>query len=156
MNIKEIKEILEMMEAYGLQEFEFEKNGTKVKLSKSAGGAITVHPQSFSGQTPVAVAPAAGAPQADDAAAPAAVEDANISIVRSPMVGTFYASPAPDKEPFAQKNQDVKVDDVLCIVEAMKLMNEIKSEVSGKVVEILVDDGAPVEFDQPLFKIEKS
>jgi acetyl-CoA carboxylase biotin carboxyl carrier protein len=151
MNVKEIKEILEMMETYGLQEFEFEKNGTKVKLSKSAGGAITVSPQSFVAPiAPQAVVPAPAA----GGEVPAPADDPNTHIVRSPMVGTFYSSPAPDKPPFAQKNQDVKVDEVLCIVEAMKLMNEIKSEVSGKVIEVLVDSGTPVEFDQPLFKIQ--
>ena len=154
MNVKEIKEILEMMETYGLQEFEFEKNGTKVKLSKSATGAITVSPQSFA--APVVPQAAAPAPAAGGEASAATdpVDDPNTHIVRSPMVGTFYSSPAPDKPPFAQKNQDVKVDEVLCIVEAMKLMNEIKSEVSGKVIEVLVESGTPVEFDQPLFKIQ--
>ena len=153
MNIKEIKEILEMMDTHGLTEFELEKNGFKVKLSKGTSGPVMMSPQAFSGpmfQGQQVQAAPAGAP-----AAPA-VDDANVIIVRSPMVGTFYTSPAPDKEPFLQKGQDVKVDDVLCIIEAMKLMNELKSEVSGKVLEILVNNGEPVEFDQPLFKIQKS
>ena len=152
MNVKEIKEILEMMETYGLQEFEFEKNGTKVKLSKSASGAITVSPHSFA--APLASQAAVPAPTATGEAPATPVDDPNTHIVRSPMVGTFYSSPSPDKPPFAQKNQDVKSDEVLCIVEAMKLMNEIKSEVSGKVIEVLVESGTPVEFDQPLFKIQ--
>ena len=79
-----------------------------------------------------------------------------IHIVHSPMVGTFYAAPAPDQDPYVTKGQSVKEGDVLCIIEAMKLMNEIKSEVSGKIVDILVENGQPVEFDQPLFKIEKA
>lgn len=154
MNIKEIKEILEMMETHGLNEFELEKNGVKLKLSKSSSGGIMMSPQAFTGPA-AAPAPAPAAPTA--AAAPAAaepVEEANMQIVRSPMVGTFYAAPAPDKPPFAQKGQDVRTDDVLCIIEAMKLMNELKSEVSGKIVEILVNNGEAVEFDQPLFKIQ--
>jgi acetyl-CoA carboxylase biotin carboxyl carrier protein len=107
-----------------------------------------VAPQAFTGPAlqplPAAVFPAVS---------PA--EDANVFIVRSPMVGTFYAAPAPDKPPYVQKGQEIGVDEVLCIIEAMKLMNEIKSETAGKVVEILVSNGEPVEFDQPLFKIQK-
>jgi len=148
MNLKEIKEILELMDTHGLTEFELEKNGVKLKLSKSPSGGITVAPQAFTGPAlqplPAAVFPAVS---------PA--EDANVFIVRSPMVGTFYAAPAPDKPPYVQKGQEIGVDEVLCIIEAMKLMNEIKSETAGKVVEILVSNGEPVEFDQPLFKIQK-
>jgi acetyl-CoA carboxylase biotin carboxyl carrier protein len=151
MNMKEIKEILELMEAHGLNEFELEKNGVKVKLSKGPSGNFLVTPQAYSGH--VMPSPAqAGSPAGVSAPA---VDDANVQVVRSPMVGTFYTAPTPDKEPFVQKGQDVKVDDVLCIIEAMKLMNELKSEVSGKVIEILVTNGEPVEFDQPLFKIQK-
>ena len=152
MNLREIKEILELMDRHELTEFEFEKNGVKVKLSKSPTGQVTVTPQAFSGQ--LAPAPIGALAEGSQPAA-TAVEDQNIYIVRSPMVGTFYASPAPDKEPFIHKGKDVKSEDVLCIIEAMKLMNEIKSEVSGKVVEVIVSNGEPVEFDQPLFKIQK-
>jgi acetyl-CoA carboxylase biotin carboxyl carrier protein len=155
MNLKEIKEILELMETHALAEFELEKNGTKIKLSKTSGGQVTITPQAFTGP---AVAQAA---QPALAAAPAEVaapqqDDANTYVVCSPMVGTFYAAPAPDKPPYVQKGDVVKTDDVLCIVEAMKLMNELKSEVSGKIAEILVSNGESVEFDQPLFKIQKS
>jgi acetyl-CoA carboxylase biotin carboxyl carrier protein len=87
------------------------------------------------------------------AAADKEVDDPNVVIVRSPMVGTFYASPAPNAQPFVKIGQDVNIDDTLCIVEAMKLMNEIKAEISGSVVEILVTNGQAVEFDQPMFKI---
>jgi acetyl-CoA carboxylase biotin carboxyl carrier protein len=155
MNLKEIKEILELMDAHGLTEFELEKNGVKLKLSKSSSGNITVSPQAFQGPAFQTVSGGvvgiAGAP----AIAQSAAEDPNVFIVRSPMVGTFYAAPAPDKPPYAQKGQDIKADDVLCIIEAMKLMNEIKSEVAGKIVEVLVGNGEPVEFDQPLFKVQK-
>ncbi len=162
MNLKEIKEILEMMETHGLSEFELEKNGVKLKLSKSGQGtAITSIPHAFTGPVvahhpQAAPLPAGGGAQADAGSAAAPQDDANVHIVRSPMVGTFYAAPAPDKPPYAQKNDEIKTDDVLCIVEAMKLMNEIKSEVSGKIVEVLVNNGEAVEFDQPLFKILKS
>jgi acetyl-CoA carboxylase biotin carboxyl carrier protein len=155
MNLKEIKEILEMMEAHGLTEFELEKNGVKLKLSKSASGNITVTPQGFSAPMMSMAAPGPMQAAAPQVAGPAA-EDPNVFVVRSPMVGTFYAAPAPDKPPYVQKNDTVQTNDVLCIIEAMKLMNEIKSEVSGKIIEILVNNGEPVEFDQPLFKVQKA
>jgi len=89
---------------------------------------------------------------------PSPKEEANEKayIVRSPMVGTFYSAPAPDQDPYVTKGKKVSQGDVLCIIEAMKLMNEIKSEVSGTVIEVLVENGTAVEFDQPLFKIEVS
>lgn len=155
MNLREIKEVLEMMDAHGLQEFELEKNGVKVRLSKGPAGGVMMGAPSFSGGMPMMQVPAS-APQAGSAASQAAIDDPNVFIVRSPMVGTFYASAAPDKPPFTQKGQDVKVDDVLCIIEAMKLMNELKSEVNGKVIEVLVSNGEPIEFDQPLFKVQKA
>ncbi len=83
-------------------------------------------------------------------------EPEGVVIVHSPMVGTFYAAPSPDKEPYVTKGKMVKEGDVLCIVEAMKLMNEIKSEIGGKIIETLIANGQPVEFDQPLFKIQKT
>jgi len=153
MNLKEIKEVLEMMDAHGLQEFELEKNGFKVKLSKASAGAVMMSPQAFTGHAPMMHSPAASAPSGAPAVIP---DDPNVIIVRSPMVGTFYAAPAPDKPPFVQKGQEIKVDDVLCIIEAMKLMNELKSEVSGKVIEVLISNGEPIEFDQPLFKVQKA
>jgi len=155
MNLREIKEVLEMMDAHGLRDFEFEKNGVKVKLSKGSVGGVMMSAPSFAGAVPMMQAPVS-APQAGGVASQAAVDDPNVFIVRSPMVGTFYAAAAPDKPPFTQKGQDVKVDDVLCIIEAMKLMNELKSEVSGKVIEVLVSNGEPIEFDQPLFKVQKA
>jgi len=148
MTLKELKEMIGLMEEHGLAELEVEKNGLKIKLKRGAG---LTSPKSVS--TEITGAHALEGPTPRSAPAP---EDENVVIIRSPMVGTFYAAPAPDQEPFVTKGKAVQVGDVLCIVEAMKLMNEIKSEVSGRMVDILVGNGQPVEFDQPLFKIQKA
>jgi acetyl-CoA carboxylase biotin carboxyl carrier protein len=148
MTIKELKEMINLMEEHGLSELEIEKNGFKVRLKKGTGGAI-VHEETQG----------AGRPSKEDRAIshgePQPIEEAGVSVVKSPMVGTFYASPAPDAAPYATRGKEVNQGDVLCIIEAMKLMNEIKSEVSGRIIDILVENGQPVEFDQPLFKVQK-
>lgn len=149
MTIKELKDMITLMQENGLVELEIEKNGFKVRLKKGTSGAVikeefvTIPQQIVQSSRPQekAVVPAPEAPAGD--------------LVRSPMVGTFYAAPAPDAEPYVSVGKDIKVGDVLCIVEAMKLMNEIKSEIKGRIVEVLVENGQPVEFDQPLFRIQK-
>ncbi len=106
---------------------------------------------------PVAEAPVAAAPKEEAAAAPAggeAAEDANLVEVKSPIVGTFYRSASPDKPPYIKVGDTIDVGSVVCIVEAMKLFNEIESEVAGKVVKVLVEDASPVEYDQPLFLVD--
>lgn len=147
MTIKELKEMINLMQEHGLVELEIEKNGFKVRLKKGASGTIVQEVLSVPkpGQEGKLVQSAPAQP----------VEEAGMSLVRSPMVGTFYVAPAPDAEPYVTRGKEVKQGDVLCIIEAMKLMNEIKTEVSGRVVDILVENGQPVEFDQPLFKIQK-
>ena len=154
MNIKEIKELLELMAEHNVGEIEIEKDNAKIKLRKMANGGIVMQsapqmmaPMQTAMQTPAQVS-------APAAAAQAAVEE-GVVIVRSPMVGTFYASPAPDQPAYVSVGKAVKDGDVLCIVEAMKLMNEIKSELSGTVTEILVQNGQTVEYDQPILKIKK-
>ena len=151
MNIKEIKEILQLMQENNLSEIEIEKDGLKIKMRKDAGGRAVV---SGAGESPVVI-PMPTAIVAPTAAAAGPVADTNVETVKSPMVGTFYASPAPDQPPFVAVGSPVKDGDVLCIVEAMKLMNEIKAEVSGTVTEVLVKNGQPIEFDQPLFKVKR-
>ena len=150
MNIKEVKEMINLMKENDLVELEIEKDGYKLRLKKGGSGIIA-HEEFVSIPKLAVSSKLEAAPQAE--AQKAAVEE-NYHIIRSPMVGTFYAAPAPDQDPYVRGGQNIKEDDVLCIIEAMKLMNEIKSDVSGKVVEILVDNGRPVEFDQPLFKID--
>jgi len=157
MTLKELKEMINLMEEHGLSELEVEKEGLKIRLKKESSGKIV------SETLPSAASPASGLNPASHAIPPVAqqvaretVEEANVVTIRSPMVGTFYTAPGPDAQPYVTKGKRVAEGDVLCIIEAMKLMNEIKSDVSGLVSEILVENGQPVEFDQPLFKIQKA
>jgi len=157
MNIKEIKEILQLMADHGLAEIELEKEGVKIKLKKAASGKIMAEELR---EAQAVVMPIPASLETARAAYPeitrqAAVEPSNIAIVKSPMVGTFYVAPAPDQPPYVTVGQKIQEGDVLCIVEAMKLMNEIKADAVGTLAEILVKNGQPVEFDQPLFKIQK-
>ena len=149
MNIKEIKEVIQLMNENGLSEIELEKEGLKIRLKKGASGAI--EPVIVQEVRAVSqAAPARAAAEAPAKPAPAADRKA----VRSPMVGTFYGSPAPDAPPYVQVGTAIDAGQVVCIIEAMKLMNEIKSEVRGKIVEIAVNNGDPVEFGQVLFYLE--
>jgi len=155
MNVKEIKEILQLMQEHGLSEIEIEKDGLKIKLKKNMGGKITAE----AGDQSAMVVPIPFGAEGDPAVVPKALrtpqESPDITMVKSPMVGTFYSAPSPDQPPYATVGQRVNEGDVLCIVEAMKLMNEIKCETPGTLVEILISNGQPVEFDQPLFKIKR-
>lgn len=153
MNVKEIKEMINLMNENNLFELEIEKEGMRIKLKKCA------HPsQEYTLSAPAAIereerlAPSEAAAQASRY--PAKEAAANRIEIKSPMVGTFYRAPSPEAPPFAQVNQDIEPGQVICIIEAMKLMNEIKSELKGKILEILVDNAEPVEFGQPLFLIE--
>jgi len=154
MNIKEIKELLELMAEHNVGEIEIEKDNAKIKLRKMAGGGIVVQstPQVMAPMQ--AIMPVSAQANAPTAAAQPVVEE-GVTIVRSPMVGTFYAAPAPDQPSYVSVGKVVKDGDVLCIIEAMKLMNEIKSEVGGTVIEILVQNGQTVEYDQPILKIKQ-
>jgi len=139
-----LKSLLETLEEGGVSEFEYEDEKVRVKVALARG------------QAPVVTAVAA--PVTTSAAAPrsAEVADPNIVYVTSPFVGTFYKSPAPEADPFVAVNGSVKKGQTLCIIEAMKLMNEIEAEFSGTVLEVLVESGKSVEFGQKLFKIKKS
>jgi oxaloacetate decarboxylase alpha subunit len=150
-NLKEIQEMIKLMNENGLSELEIEEQGTKIRLKKGASGAIEpviVHEARPASAAQVAKEAAEAKKAAKEALA------ASRTVVKSPMVGTFYAAPAPDAQPFVQIGAEVQVGQVVCIIEAMKLMNEIKAEARGKVVEILVNNGDPVEFGQPLFLLE--
>ena len=154
MNIKEIKEMLQLMQEHNLSEIEIEKDGLKIKLKKGANGKII---QEETAPAAIPVPRLVESPSVSAAAetSKASADNPNVLVVKSPMVGTFYSSPAPDQAVYVTPGKRVKEGDVLCIVEAMKLMNEIKAELSGQILEILVKNGQPVEFDQPLFKIQK-
>ena len=153
MNLKEMKEMLQLMAEHGLTEIEIEKDGLKVKLKKGVSGQLVT--EEIRPGKPVLVASSVSEAHATPIPSRSLEENPNVFIVKSPMVGTFYASPGPDQPVYVSSGKKVKEGDVLCIIEAMKLMNEIKSEISGAVVEVLVKNGQPVEFDQSLFKIQK-
>jgi acetyl-CoA carboxylase biotin carboxyl carrier protein len=143
-----LRALVELMERNGLVELEYEANGVRVKLRRGeAAPAITPT------VAPPRAAVAETGPQ-KEAAAPAA-PPANMFEFRSPLVGTFYRSPKPDADPFVQPGDEVGPDTVLCIIEAMKVMNEIKAETRGRIREVLVKNGQAVEFGQPLFLIER-
>jgi len=148
MNIKEIKEMLNLMNDNGLVELEIEKDGTRIKLKK-AGAEASGYNGPFVIEREKAVPPVS---QADPAAA--REKASNTLEVKAPMVGTFYRAPTPEAPPYVEVGQIIEAGQVVCIIEAMKLMNEIKSEVKGKLVEILVDNSEPVEFGQSMFIIE--
>jgi acetyl-CoA carboxylase biotin carboxyl carrier protein len=154
MDLKEIKQILKLMDTHGLTEFTLEKEDEKLVLRRDLIGPAPQ--QIIQAPAPVAAAPVAAAPvaapvEAAPAAAPA--EESNFITIESPMVGTFYSAASPDSEPYTQVGQSVGPDTTVCIVEAMKIMNEIKAEVSGTIEQVCVQNGQPVEFGQTLFKV---
>ncbi|EGA66735.1 acetyl-CoA carboxylase biotin carboxyl carrier protein [Vibrio brasiliensis] len=154
MDIRKIKKLIELVEESGIAELEISEGEESVRISRN-GTAAPAPVQYAAAPAPVAaVAPAATAapaPAATEAAAPAVPAGHQ---VLSPMVGTFYRSPSPDAKSFVEVGQTVNAGDTLCIVEAMKMMNQIEADKSGVVTAILVEDGQPVEFDQPLVVIE--
>ncbi len=155
MNLKEIKELIEMLKNTDISEIEIERSGVKVRLRK--GGDVTFHPAMPRMEYPPAAIVAPVITEAPLPPAEKVVVEAvktNQTRVTSPIVGTFYRASSPDKPPYVDVGDTVKKGQVLCIIEAMKLMNEIESETSGKVVQILVENGHPVEYGQPLFVIE--
>jgi len=151
MDIRKVKKLIELLEESGIDEIEIKEGEESVRISRNRGMAAPI-------QHYMAPAPAAPAPAAAPAAAPAPSAKAEPSVptghqVKSPMVGTFYRSAAPGSKPFAEVGQSVKAGETLCIVEAMKMMNQIEADKSGTITAILVDNAEPVEFDQPLFVI---
>jgi acetyl-CoA carboxylase biotin carboxyl carrier protein len=153
MDTKEIQRLLDYIAKSPLAEVSIETEGLKVSVKKFGEAAPVV---SVVSAAPVA-APVASAPAAAPAApaAPAPVAD-NLYTVKSPMIGTFYRAPGPDKDNFVEVGTEIAPGKTVCVIEAMKLFNEIDSEISGKIVKILVDNASPVEFDQPLFLVEKA
>jgi len=152
MDTKEIQRLLDYIAKSPLAEVSIETEGLKVSVKKFGESAPVV---SVVAAAP-AVAPLAAAPAAAPAAsAPAPAAD-NLYTVKSPMIGTFYRAAGPDKDNFVEVGTEIAPGKTLCVIEAMKLFNEIDSEISGKIVKILVDNASPVEFDQPLFVVEKA
>ncbi len=150
LNLDEIRELAELVNEHGFTDFEFENENIRVRLSKQVNTPVYAAPQM------AAPAPAVSPSSAAESAPVAAIdEDAGLHKITSPIVGTFYRSPAPDKPSYVSEGTNVSPETVVCIVEAMKLMNEIQAETSGEIVKIYVENGAPVEYGQPLFGIRK-
>jgi len=151
MNIEELKEMVNLMNENDLSELEIEKQGLKIRLKKGFGGQIEKVVETVTSKS--------AAPKSEEATAAqqAATPPSSKTLeIKSPMVGTFYKAPAPDAPPFVKAGDTIEVGQVVCIIEAMKLMNEIKSEIKGKIVSVLVENADPVEFGQPLFLVEPS
>ena len=162
MDIKDIQELIKFVAKSGATEVDLEIDNVKISIKSPAmkAGKVIEPPVTLVSDMPVVAAapvsiPAAPAPSAD---APAATEEdtSQYITVKSPMIGTFYRKPSPDKDAFVNVGDEIKPGDVLCVVEAMKLFNEIESEFSGKIVKVLADDSSPVEYDQPLFLVDPS
>lgn len=149
MNIKEIKEMINLMNENGLMELEIEKDGMRIKLKKMVSGGEMLN-------APIMIEREKVSGQIEHLKAQESVSGptAKTLEIKAPMVGTFYRAPSPEAPPYVEIGQIIEAGQVICIIEAMKLMNEIKSEVKGKVLEILVDNAEPVEFGQPLLLIE--
>ena len=162
MNFKEIKELIGLLKDSNLAEFNYKKEDIEIRIKTDKfTGKLKVAPAALPAVAPVAAAapvPVAPAPTPSPASSndgeSESASGANTVEVKSPIVGTFYRSPGPDKDAFVKVGDNIEVGSVVCIVEAMKLFNEIESEVAGKIVKVLVDDASPVEYDQPLFLVE--
>ena len=148
-DLKEIKAIIDLMKKHDLSVFEIEKEGFRLKLEKGPSTKAAAAAPPAAAGTPKA---AAAAPETTPAA-PKAIESVPLREIVSPMVGTYYRSASPDVPPFVDVGKTVTEDTVVCIIEAMKVMNEIKAETSGIITEVLVENGRPVQFGQVLFKV---
>lgn len=173
LKIQEIREIIKLIDQSSIDKFTYEADGAKIKIVKNGANPVPAAPVQVQAQVPDVQDPTSGAhtvqqaaPETNEAIKPAApaaapepaekAADPSLKSVVSPMVGTFYKSSSPEAAPFVQIGQKVGSEDVVCIVEAMKLFNEIEAEVSGEIVEILVKDGQLVEYGQPLFLVKEN
>ena len=151
MKIKEIQEIINFIKKSDLDDVSIETESIKIRVKKNNGNYTSVEkPKEVKAPTPQIPI------ESPEKEVKKEETTNNNTIIKSPMIGTFYRSPNPESDPFVSEGDSIKVGQTICIVEAMKLFNDIESEVSGKIVKILVDDNSPVEFDQPLFEIDPS
>ena len=167
MDIKDIQNLIKFVAKSGASEVKLEMEDVKITIKTGSDNErveapvyptphAVVHAAPPALQAPVPAAPTPAAEPAPAAAAQETAENDKYITVKSPIIGTFYRKPSPDKDTFVNIGDTIKPGDVLCVVEAMKLFNEIESEVSGKIVKVLVDDSTPVEYDQPLFLVDPS
>ena len=164
MNQKELRELIEFLVDKDIAEFEMERGDLKLHIKRGstaaavvpASTAVIAHAVPVAPMSAPMAPPVAAGPSAPAAPAAAQADDTNLHILKSPMVGTYYESPSPGAPPFISISASVKEGQVLCIIEAMKLMNEIEADVSGEIAKIFVSNGSPVEYNQPLFGIRKN
>jgi len=152
MNLKEIKEMINLMNENGLVEFEMEKEGMRIKLKKTSSGG-----EGYNGPILIEREKTAPAAQVQESSGPAAGQEkpsVKTVEIKAPMVGTFYRAPSPEAPPYVEVGQVIEPGQVVCIIEAMKLMNEIKAEIKGKLIEVIVDNSEPVEYGQSMFILE--
>lgn len=164
MELKEIQDLIKFVAKSGVSEVELESKGFKIVIKTGGGQEAVRHEQTYIAapmpvmapqmQAPVQVTAPVQTTETPKAPTPAAIDSSNLITIKSPMIGTFYRSAGPDKPSFVNIGDEVKSGKVLCIIEAMKLFNEIECEHTGTIVKVLVDDGSPVEYDQPLFLIQ--
>jgi len=157
MELKDIQNLIKFVAKSGANEVKLEMEDIKITIRTGTGKTETtiLHQTPMAAIPPVVQSPEPVEP-AVNAAPPASDEDSKYVVIKSPIIGTFYRKPSPDKPLFVEVGSSINEGDTVCIIEAMKLFNEIESEVSGKIVKVLVDDGTPVEFDQPLFLVDPS
>ena len=153
MELKDIKAIIDLMRKNDLSVFEMEKDGFRLKLQKGAGDQPTIATPIVVSSTPALAAPGAFATAGETASAEKGTGGAGLRDIVAPMVGTFYRAASPDAPPFSDVGKAVTEDSVVCIIEAMKVMNEIKAETSGVIAEIVAENGKPVQFGQVLFRV---
>ena len=155
MDIRKIKKLIEMLEASGIAELEITEGEESVRINRYGQMPPMMPPPApYPMPYPAAPQAPAAAPASAAEAAPAGKPAPDGKLIRSPMVGTFYNAPAPDADPFIKLGDDIKAGDTVCIIEAMKMFNRIEADFGGKVVEILVENGQPVEYDEPLFVVK--
>ena len=157
MDSKELLNLIRFVAKAGVSEVKYKTKDFEINIKTPLAGSevVSYAPQPVAYQAPVA-APAAVAAPATESKSEASSDDSKYITIKAPMIGTFYRKPSPDKDAFVNVGSEIKNDSVVCVIEAMKLFNQIEAEVSGKIVKILVDDASPVEYDQPLFLVDPS
>lgn len=154
MDIKQIQDLIKFVQKSGVNEVSIEENDFKITIKTNQAATHVTASIPVAAPVVAAPAPVAAAPAAPTTAAPVSSESDNYLTIKSPMIGTFYRSASPDKPAYVNVGDEIKAGQVLCVVEAMKLFNEIEAEISGRIVKVLVDNASPIEFDQPLFLVE--
>jgi acetyl-CoA carboxylase biotin carboxyl carrier protein len=153
-DLAEVRRVLAFMQENGLEEFEYERRGVHIRLKRASAHAAAEHRPAAAAETTATHAPApAAAPATGHERVKEVIHAEDVHVVKSPIVGTFYSSPSPEAEPFVAVGSRVETGQVLCIIEAMKLMNEIESDAAGEVVQVFVENGHPVEYGEALFGI---